>query len=205
MCLSFLVTFLSAVPLLMAQGRMISCSCTTTHCREEGTRTCNTTGLCFSQYLDRRDGSDPLVRGCIASRTPLLCENRRPAVPDHKGWPVLHCCDKPMCNARISPTVPTSTIPSSLTGISTTTDVTEAPPIAKSSPKYMDSVYVAILGIGVCCLGVATAIAVLLSRRHSGPYDPEFGPVNSNGYVKGCPEVPAVPARGQDNKVAMDT
>lgn len=90
-------------------GREITCVCTTTHCREFGLRICNTTGLCFSQYLDRRDGTDPLVRGCIESRTPLLCENRRPAVAQHRGWPVLICCDKNMCNARATPTIPTST------------------------------------------------------------------------------------------------
>ncbi|GFQ81066.1 uncharacterized protein TNCT_513221 [Trichonephila clavata] len=84
MCLTLILTFLSVAPLLLVQGRMITCSCTTVHCREEGTRTCSTTGLCFSQYLDRRDGSDPLVRGCISGRTHLLCENRRPAVDQHR-------------------------------------------------------------------------------------------------------------------------
>ncbi|KAG8180870.1 hypothetical protein JTE90_016884 [Oedothorax gibbosus] len=87
------------------KGTSITCECTTTHCLEHNTRQCNTTSVCFSQFLDRRDGSDPVVRGCIKSKTPLLCENRRPAVA-RGAWPLLLCCSSNMCNRDAVPTPP---------------------------------------------------------------------------------------------------
>lgn len=86
-------------------GKFITCICTTTHCQAQGQTTCNTTSMCYSQYLDRKDGSNPLVRGCIISKTPLLCENRRPAVRDH-NWPILACCNTNLCNQDVVPTIP---------------------------------------------------------------------------------------------------
>ncbi|GBL98370.1 hypothetical protein AVEN_187712-2 [Araneus ventricosus] len=87
------------------KGTSIMCECTTTHCIEHNMKHCNTTSMCFSQYLDRHDGSHPVVRGCIKSKTPLLCENRRPAVA--KGaWPLLLCCNSNLCNRDVIPTAP---------------------------------------------------------------------------------------------------
>ncbi|GBM05678.1 hypothetical protein AVEN_175531-1 [Araneus ventricosus] len=201
MCLTFVLTFLSAVPLLLVQGRMISCACSTLACREEGTRTCSTTGLCFSQYLDRQDGSDPLVRGCISGRTHLLCENRRPAVDQHRSWPTLMCCDKNMCNAKVSPIVPTSTTQNyNFAG----TNTSEAPPEPESPQRSTNSVYFVMVAIGVSCLGVMTVIVVYVLRRHYTFCDPEFGTVGPNGYVKGCPEHPPG-SKGLDNKVILHT
>ncbi|GFQ93421.1 uncharacterized protein TNCT_344001 [Trichonephila clavata] len=87
------------------KGTTITCECTTLHCIEHNMKHCNTTSMCFSQYLERHDGSHPVVRGCIKSKTPLLCENRRPAVA--KGsWPVLLCCNSNLCNRDVVPTAP---------------------------------------------------------------------------------------------------
>ncbi|KFM81221.1 hypothetical protein X975_09609, partial [Stegodyphus mimosarum] len=87
------------------KGVSITCVCSTTHCIEHRMQNCNTTGMCFSQYLDRRDGSHPVVRGCISSKTPLLCENRKPAIA-RGSWPVLLCCNSNMCNRDAVPTAP---------------------------------------------------------------------------------------------------
>lgn len=87
------------------KGATISCMCSTSQCVEHGMQTCNTTGMCFTQYLDRGDGSQPVIRGCIASKTPLLCENRRPAIAEG-SWPVLLCCNSNFCNRDVMPTVP---------------------------------------------------------------------------------------------------
>ncbi|XP_015924148.1 uncharacterized protein [Parasteatoda tepidariorum] len=87
------------------KGGSITCECTTTHCMEHHMEHCNTTGVCFSQYLDRHDGSYPVVRGCIQSKTPLLCENRRPAVA-RGTWPLLLCCNSNLCNRDVVPTPP---------------------------------------------------------------------------------------------------
>lgn len=54
--------------------------------------------MCYTQYLKRRDGSYPITRGCIVTRTSLLCENRRPAVAN---WPVLACCKNQLCNEQL--------------------------------------------------------------------------------------------------------
>ncbi|GFX37723.1 uncharacterized protein TNCV_1261601 [Trichonephila clavipes] len=181
-------------------GRMITCSCTTVHCREEGTRTCSTTGLCFSQYLDRRDGTDPLVRGCISGRTHLLCENRRPAVDQHRSWPALMCCDKNMCNAKVFPTIPTTTTSKYEFG----TNTSEVP-LENDSPKRpVNSIYLVMVAIGVSCFGVVTVIVVYLLRRHYTFCDPEFGNVSPNGYVKGCPEH-SHGSKGLENKVILHT
>ncbi|GIY75877.1 uncharacterized protein CEXT_766131 [Caerostris extrusa] len=179
---------------------MISCACTTLACREEGTRTCSTTGMCFSQYLDRRDGSDPLVRGCISGRTHLLCENRRPAVDQHRSWPALMCCDKNMCNAKVFPTIPTSTT-TDYVYASTNASKLPAEEI-EGPPKSMNSIYLVMVVIGVLCFGVVSVIVVFLLRRHYTFFHPEFGSVGPNGYVKGCPEHDSS-SKGLENKVIL--
>lgn len=44
---------------------MLQCVCTTRACQELGEPVCNTPGLCYSQFLDRKDGSNPVTKGCI--------------------------------------------------------------------------------------------------------------------------------------------
>ncbi|KAG8184797.1 hypothetical protein JTE90_001496 [Oedothorax gibbosus] len=186
---------------------MFQCLCNTTPCIEEGTTTCNTTALCFSQYLDRGDGSEKLLRGCMASRTPLLCENRRPAVGRHHKWPVLVCCSKNMCNDRVFPTLPPTTSTTTMVPIATMPPaIADLPSSNENSPRAMNVIYLLMVAIGVCCIGVGTAIAVFLSRRHSTFCDPEFGTVGPNGYVKGCCSESAIPkSRIIANKITMGT
>ncbi|XP_022250344.1 uncharacterized protein LOC111087568 [Limulus polyphemus] len=86
------------------KGRRITCLCTTSQCQLEHHSTCNTSSVCYTQFLDRKDGSSPLVRGCIITKTPLLCENRRPAIVSN--WPILMCCSTNFCNQE---TMATST------------------------------------------------------------------------------------------------
>ncbi|XP_070565833.1 BMP and activin membrane-bound inhibitor homolog [Ptychodera flava] len=88
----------------------IPCACTTLECNQMNTRVCNTSRLCFSQYLERKDGGNPITRGCIDSTSTLLCENRKPEALDSSLWPVLVCCNEPMCNLHTSPSFPSSDV-----------------------------------------------------------------------------------------------
>ncbi|XP_076361256.1 uncharacterized protein LOC143252658 [Tachypleus tridentatus] len=105
---SYLLTILTSASILVffhfSNGRRITCICTTSQCQLEHHSTCNTSSVCYTQFLDRKDGSSPLVRGCIITKTPLLCENRRPAIVSN--WPILMCCSTNFCNEE---TLPTST------------------------------------------------------------------------------------------------
>jgi len=78
---------------------LLRCVCTAQNCLEAGEPICTTPGLCYTQFLDRKDGSDPLTKGCVSRKTPLLCENRRPKSQKVKIlWPILFCCHTDMCN-----------------------------------------------------------------------------------------------------------
>ncbi|XP_071803232.1 uncharacterized protein [Asterias amurensis] len=99
-CVFFFNVYIMLVMLMMVHtthGKLI-CACTTPACNDTGIITCNAVTSCYTQYLDRGDGSSPVTRGCIDDTTPLFCENRRPIVPD-TTWPHLTCCKQPMCNA----------------------------------------------------------------------------------------------------------
>lgn len=87
-------------------GKQITCACSTDHCRAQNTNRCNTTYICYTQYLYKPDGSDPFTRGCIHSKTPLLCENRRPAIHSAAEWPLLACCSHNLCNQDALPLPP---------------------------------------------------------------------------------------------------
>ncbi|XP_046635651.1 uncharacterized protein LOC124314479 isoform X2 [Daphnia pulicaria] len=82
------------------QDETIQCICTTRICQEMAEPVCITSGLCYSQYLDRRDGTNPVTKGCVNLKTPLLCENRPPKSPSslRVRWPILLCCRTQMCN-----------------------------------------------------------------------------------------------------------
>ncbi|KAK4018441.1 hypothetical protein OUZ56_000495 [Daphnia magna] len=94
---------LMLVSLAMAeseQDEAIQCICTTRICQEMAEPVCTTSGLCYSQYLDRRDGTNPVTKGCVNLKTPLLCENRPPKGTSslRVRWPILLCCRTQMCN-----------------------------------------------------------------------------------------------------------
>ncbi|OQR77568.1 hypothetical protein BIW11_06999 [Tropilaelaps mercedesae] len=83
---------------LSASVRAFQCSCNTSQCRDQNRTTCEGAVMCYTQYLKRRDGSDPITKGCLPTKTSLLCENRRPAVAN---WPILVCCKNNMCNEQL--------------------------------------------------------------------------------------------------------
>ncbi|XP_069685874.1 uncharacterized protein [Periplaneta americana] len=97
--------------------RKLLCECTTAHCRGTNTSTCYSQYKCYTQYLNKTDGSHPVTRGCVQSVTPILCENRRPQVRIRINWPYLKCCDSgDLCNSAVMSTPPSwvsSTISSS--------------------------------------------------------------------------------------------
>ncbi|CAH1790218.1 unnamed protein product [Owenia fusiformis] len=88
----------------------IDCVCSTDDCRHDNQSMCMAEYMCYVQYTPNLEdhGStpkEPVMRGCINTRTPLLCENRRPR---HDGpWPVLLCCSDDLCNRDVLPTIPT--------------------------------------------------------------------------------------------------
>lgn len=186
---------------VLAYGKQITCACTTQHCREQGTSRCNTTSMCYTQYLQSRDpNTDPITRGCINSRTPLLCENRRPAVHSAARWPQLVCCSSNLCNEGILPpplqAETASSWPalrpeassSSSVGVDGVPASTELPPQPPNNEDVGDEqllspVHVAVLSVGACALfAVALLAIVTLVRRHAGLLGARY--VRGN-YIKG--------------------
>ena len=84
----------------------ITCECTTLDCEAEGKHTCDADYFCYVETM----GPD-VTRGCINHKSPLLCENRKPAkLSSHadENWPLLFCCkDEDFCNRDILPVKPT--------------------------------------------------------------------------------------------------
>ena len=86
----------------------LQCVCTTSTCRETGEPICLTSGLCYTQYLDRRDGSDPITKGCV----------KYDSITSANGWWAhlnsgrfdlvarRHCCakiaDQKVCRPRLN-------------------------------------------------------------------------------------------------------
>ncbi|XP_049957933.1 uncharacterized protein LOC126474506 [Schistocerca serialis cubense] len=88
-----------SAPAWLQGSDQLRCLCTTPHCRQNGRNFCLTSNKCYTQFLYKGDGSDPVSWGCITSSTPLLCENRRPAKVPRDRWPYLECCDEEhLCN-----------------------------------------------------------------------------------------------------------
>lgn len=82
------------------------CTCTTEECQDKQKTECEADYYCYVQNMD-----SILTRGCINDRTPLLCENRRPAKLKHgefPSWPVMYCCKgDDYCNRDMVPAKPT--------------------------------------------------------------------------------------------------
>ncbi|XP_065582580.1 BMP and activin membrane-bound inhibitor homolog isoform X2 [Artemia franciscana] len=96
----------------------LTCVCTTSACEATGNDICVTAGLCYAQWQDSKDGKDPITRGCIIRRTPLLCQNRKPKLKIGANWPSLYCCSTDLCNKEAVPPPPLKTINGSLTTLS---------------------------------------------------------------------------------------
>lgn len=183
---------------VLAYGREITCACTTQHCREQGTSRCNTTSMCYTQYLQSRDpNTDPITRGCINSRTPLLCENRRPAVHSAARWPQLICCSSSLCNQGVLPPHSATDLASPWPALRHEAPGLPAPPPSAEPPApqpttddpssaggSLSPVHVAVLAVGACALFIlALLLAVALVRRHAGGL---FGARYVRGnYIKG--------------------
>ncbi|XP_077516086.1 uncharacterized protein LOC144126056 [Amblyomma americanum] len=206
---------------VLAQGKQITCACTTQHCREQGTSRCNTTSMCYTQYLQSRDpNTDPITRGCINSRTPLLCENRRPAVHSAARWPQLICCSSSLCNQGVLPPPSSDETASSWPALrpeaassggvdsaplSTELPPPQSPPGGGSDERLLSPVHVAVLSVGACALfAVALLVIVALVRRHAGLLGVRY--VRGN-YIKGRQTIASddsTPNGGTyDNKMAV--
>ncbi|KAK7500685.1 hypothetical protein BaRGS_00007929, partial [Batillaria attramentaria] len=74
----------------------ITCDCSPGEC-PKGQTQCVAAHFCFSQYFENR-----LIYGCIDTRTPLLCENRKPKGKGIDLFPSLFCCkDRDFCNRDV--------------------------------------------------------------------------------------------------------
>ncbi|CAL4112923.1 unnamed protein product [Meganyctiphanes norvegica] len=112
--LTLLLLQLMLLPKRSSQERLLTCVCTTPLCQALGESTCTTASKCYSQLLDRQDGTVPITRGCMRAGQldSLLCMNQRPAVGRIANWPSLICCSHHLCNQDIAPTAsmpPTTT------------------------------------------------------------------------------------------------
>lgn len=90
-------------------AKSLQCECTTKDCAMQHMATCNARFACYVQMHATGDGMllGSVIRGCIDSKTPILCENRRPQQISVKAtWPVLFCCEKDFCNKQVVPTLP---------------------------------------------------------------------------------------------------
>ncbi|CAN7996486.1 unnamed protein product, partial [Ixodes hexagonus] len=177
----------------------ITCACSTEHCLAQNTTRCNTTSMCYTQYLQTSDGSDPHKQGCINSKTPLLCENRRPAVHSAARWPHLVCCSQNLCNLNVllappgkhahrngcvsqpdlQSVVPGHT-PSNNSGLASGEPTTTAPP---PSQRLLSPVFLAVLAVGVGSLAVVALAVLAVLRRHAGLLGTRY--VNRSSYLKG--------------------
>ncbi|EEC04000.1 hypothetical protein IscW_ISCW003240 [Ixodes scapularis] len=182
-----------------ASRKQITCACSTEHCLAQNTTRCNTTSMCYTQYLQTSDGSDPRKQGCINSKTPLLCENRRPAVHSAARWPHLVCCSQNLCNLNVllappgkldrvrdpvsqpdlQPGMPGLT-PSNNSGLSSGEPTTTAPP---PSQRLLSPVFLAVLAVGVGSLAVVALAVLAVLRRHAGLLGTRY--VNRSSYLKG--------------------
>lgn len=105
---AWITTLLHVVFILLVRVRAdIKCICTTQQCQITNAVTCTAQSHCYVQYFAKTvdDVGHDVIRGCIASTQPLLCENKRPTTVKVE-WPVLHCCRNEFCNRDVIPTAP---------------------------------------------------------------------------------------------------
>lgn len=207
----WLVLSTSLLCLVAVKGKFITCACTTDHCKVQRTNRCNTTSMCYTQFLQKSDGSDPITRGCINTKTPLLCENRRPAVLSAK-WPLLVCCSSNLCNQDSLPTPPLWTQGHSsghghrtASADTDTGSLTSRPPAGSveqrvntmasnatrrlskddgsSAQGTLSPIYIVVVVVGVCCLGAIAVVALTVLRRQARLFDVRYAQRTS--YLKG--------------------
>lgn len=139
------------------------CECSTEECEARGVHTCTTSLSCYSQLLDRCDGTQPITRGCITHGGPnsLLCLNLRPLV--HGSWPVLKCCDTNYCNRDVSPTPPTELL---------TQEFREkcGKAIPDSNPDSLNTIYLAMIGAAVALIITLSATGFFILAKYRSTY-----------------------------------
>lgn len=159
------------------------CECTTLDCMAERRRTCEAEYFCYVENL-----SSDVTRGCINDKTPLLCENRKPAklATGDYPWPFLFCCkDEDFCNRDIIPVKPTDQ-----TAVAKSADAKHANDDDDGSNPYvryeydqerapcpnnnehskLNPIYIAVPIAGVCVLLALIIFAMYLLRRRNDFY-----------------------------------
>ncbi|XP_022099063.1 uncharacterized protein LOC110983807 [Acanthaster planci] len=170
------LVFMMQMKTYVTYGQLI-CACTTAACNDTGSVTCHAVTSCYTQYLDQRDGSSPITRGCIDEKTPLLCENRRPFVPV-TPWPHLRCCKESMCNADTviltPPAWPRRLVQSTTAQVFPTGDIrphhNSKQPAQNSDPKaenVKQPILIIALPVVVLCLFVILLIVVVIIVKQS--------------------------------------
>ncbi|XP_069174908.1 uncharacterized protein [Procambarus clarkii] len=141
--------------------RVINCECSTTECVASGVHTCSTSHMCYSQLLDRCDGTHPVIRGCIndGGLNTLLCLNLRPSVDG--SWPYLVCCNTHFCNRDVSPVPPEHLLMQ---------EFREECGEASSVSEPPDDLTILLVGVGVALILIITisaAAAFILTKCRS--------------------------------------
>lgn len=163
----------------------IQCECTTLDCQVERKRTCDADAFCYVE-----NWNSVLTRGCINDKTPLLCENRKPAkLPSgvYPDWPFLFCCkEEDFCNKDIIPIKPTSPTPSpaplaikvhsdglmnSYIRLENDDDSGKLPCGKNNDSSKLNPVFIAVPIAGVCVLSTLIIFAVHLLRRRNNLYE----------------------------------
>ncbi|XP_038044389.1 BMP and activin membrane-bound inhibitor homolog [Patiria miniata] len=175
----------------------LTCACTTPACNDTGSVTCSAVTSCYTQYLDRRDGSSPITRGCIDEKTPLLCENRRPFV-HVTPWPHLQCCKESMCNADTVIITPPMWPRKASQSTTAQVFLRDSHPHENSklpahdSEQYTDDnfqhpVMVIVLPVVALCLFVILLIVVIVVVRQSRTHH-RTGESGANIHAAGLPD-----------------
>lgn len=162
----------------------LTCECTTLDCQAERRRSCEAEYFCYVENM-----SSVVTRGCINDKTPLLCENRKPAklaTGDYPEWPFLYCCnDEDYCNRDIVPIMPT--VQSADVANDQTDDKSDdedgtnpyvryeyeqerAPCPSNTDHSKLNPIYIAVPIAGVCVLLALIIFAMYLLRRRNDFY-----------------------------------
>ncbi|KAL4222423.1 hypothetical protein ACF0H5_018462 [Mactra antiquata] len=166
----------------------IMCECTTLDCEAERRRTCDAEYFCYVEIFD-----SVVTRGCINNRSPLMCENRKPAKPatgDYPDWPYVYCCkDEDYCNRDIVPVVPTvntvdkpevvtqkQVLPADYATVGEINPYvkheydSDRKPCPNNDSSKLNPIYIAVPIAGVCVLLALIIFAMYLLRRRNDFY-----------------------------------
>ncbi|GAB1603439.1 uncharacterized protein LOC115216248 [Argonauta hians] len=152
----------------------IECKCSTKECRIERLDSCTARYACYVEIHADDDGlqTGSVSRGCIDTKTSLLCENRRPNIRINRPWPYLYCCKSDFCNQEVLPTLPSNHKTTVLNLVnspaSTVYPLSHLQAVSQpESNRSVNPMYIAIPIIGICILLALIVFALYLLRQRT--------------------------------------